>query len=426
MKGRKPLRHLRWHIVAMLFLATVISYVDRQVLSVNAPFIRDDLGLSNAQYSYLVTSFLVAYTIGQTLTGKVVDLLGTRTGFTICILWWSIAGMLHAASQGVKSLAMYRFLLGLGEAGSWPSSMRAISEWFPVRERSLASGIFGGGTAIGAVVSPPLVAFLTLTLGWRSCFLVTASFGFFWIIWWLRLYSLPEDHPRIEPAERKMILRERMPVQTRKIPIRNLLRRRKPWGIILGRFMVDPVWWFYVFWLPSYLADVRGFNLQQIGLFAWIPFLAADAGNILGGWLSGFLYRKGVSLTWARKTVLFLGALGTLFGIPAGMAEAAWLSLAAITAATFSIGLWTTNAITLNTDILPAVSVGSMTGLSGTGAGMGGIFFTLLTGWLVDHVSYLPVFVLAGIMPLVGFALLAILTGKLELLSSQDETLDAA
>jgi ACS family hexuronate transporter-like MFS transporter len=401
-------------MAAMFFLATVISYIDRQALSVNAPLVRDELRLSNLQYSHLVTAFLVAYTVGQSLTGRLVDALGTRVGFTLSMAWWSIAGMLHAGARGFGDLALYRFLLGLGEAGSWPASMRGTSEWFPLRERSLAVGFFGSGTAIGAVVSPPLVAALSLALGWRMSFLLTGALGFVWLAVWWWIYQRPESHPRLDPREREHVLSERALEESGGGRMIDLLRYRKPWGVVLGRFLVDPAWWFYVFWLPNYLKNERGFDLAAIGLFAWIPFLAADAGNLLGGWWSGRLLRRGASLTRARKVVLLAGALGTLFGVPAVKVADAGACIALISLATFSFGLWTTNAMTLNADIVPRGAVGRMTGLSGTGSGMGGILFTPLIGWLVDRFSYEPVFLLVGIMPLGGFLVLSGLTGEIQ------------
>lgn len=401
-------------MAAMFFLATVISYIDRQALSVNAPFVRDELRLSNLQYSQLVTAFLVAYTIGQSLTGRLVDAVGTRIGFMLSMAWWSVAGMLHAVARGFGDLALYRFLLGLGEAGSWPASMRGTSQWFPLRERSLAVGLFGSGTAIGAVVSPPLVAAISLAFGWRVSFLVTGALGFLWLAVWWWLYDRPETHPRLDRQERERILSERAVEENAGAGMLDLLRHRKPWGVVLGRFFVDPAWWFYVFWLPNYLKNERGFDLEAIALFAWIPFLAADVGNLFGGWLSGRLLLSGASLTRARKTVLLAGALGTLSGVPAASVAGASSCIALISLATFSFGLWTTNAMTLNADVVPHAAVGRMTGLSGTGSGIGGILFTPLTGWLVDRFSYEPVFLLVGILPLVGYLALTVLTGEIQ------------
>ncbi len=410
-----PIRHLRYYMVGLLFFASVISYVDRQTLSVNAPYIREDLGLSNTEYGYLVNAFLVAYTIGPIITGRLVDRMGSGLGLSLFIGWWSIAGMMHAATRGLSSLAVFRFLLGLGESGTVPAAMRTISEWFPAQERSFAVGLFAGGTAIGALISPPLVAFLTLSFGWRVCFLVTGALGFLWLIAWRLLYARPEDHPRLGPKEKELIYDGRLETAgEEKTSILDLLRYRKPWGIIVARFTVNPVWWFYLFWLPSYLSDERGFSLKAIGLFAWIPFLAADIGCFLGGWGSSWLLRRTGNLSYSRKIVLFLAAIGMLVGMPAAAVEEVWVCLALISVVTFSYGVWTTTEVTLCADILPSGAVGRMTGLSSTGSALGGILFTMLTGWLVDHFSYSPVFYLAGVIPLLGFALLHTIMGVIE------------
>ena len=249
----RSVRHLRWYIVFLFFFATIISYVDRQALSVSAPVVRQDLGLSAARYSYLVSAFLAAYTIGQTITGRLVDRLGVRLAMALFIAWWSVAGMLHAAATGFLSLLLLRALLGLGEAGTLPSTLRAIAEWFPQRERALATSIFTAGTAIGALLAVPIVAFVTLAVGWRASFLVTGLFGFVWLAVWLPLYRAPEQHPRLTEEERSLIFTDRADGADRterppgeRVPIRVILARRKPWGIILGRMLVDPVWSFYL------------------------------------------------------------------------------------------------------------------------------------------------------------------------------------
>jgi ACS family hexuronate transporter-like MFS transporter len=368
------------------------------------------------EYSALVNGFLLAYTVGQALTGRLVDALGVRVAFAAFVVWWSIAGMLHATAGGVVTLWLYRFLLGLGEAGSWPASMRAVFEWFPLRERSLAVGIFGSGTAIGALVSVPLVAALTLSFGWRSTFLISGLIGFAWLALWWVVYQPPERHPWLSDEQRAKVLSERPPeiADDASVGFMTLLAHPKAWAVMLGRLSVDPVWLFYVFWLPNYLRNERDFSLAAIGLFAWIPFLTADLGNLFGGWLSGHLIRRGHALGRARKTVLGLGAFGAVLGVPAGLVESTTACLTLVSAATFAIGLWTTNAMTLNADIAPPAAVGRMTGLSGVGSGIGSITFTAVIGWLVDHVSYVPVFWLAGLLPIVGFTLLSWLGGDLE------------
>jgi ACS family hexuronate transporter-like MFS transporter len=416
----RPIRHLRWYIVLLFFFATIISYVDRQALSVNAPQVRQELALSATRYSYLVSAFLVAYTIGPTVTGRLVDGLGVRVGMALFIAWWSVAGMLHAAATGFVSLLMFRGLLGLGEAGTLPSTLRAIAEWFPQRERALATSIFTAGTATGAVVAVPIVALVTVAVGWRACFIVTGVFGFVWLAVWLPMYRSPEQHPRLTAEERAMILADRVGARGGEpVPIRAILGRRKPWGIILGRLLVDPVWSFYVYWLPTYLTEERGFSLRAIGLLAWIPFLASDAGSLLGGWLSGRLLRRGVSLTRARRSILLAAALGAMSGVAMPWVAHASVSLALASAVAFSIGLWAPTALTLCADILPRGAVGTMTGLSGTGAGVGSVIFTLLTGWLVDRDSYVPVFLLAGVLPLIGYLVLTTLVGEVRLVDVQ-------
>ena len=398
----------------MLTLASAISYIDRQALSVNASLIRAEFGLSNTDYSYLITSFLVAYTISQTLSGHMVDRLGTGVALAVCAAFWSAAALLHGTVTGFVGLAVCRFLLGIAEAGVVPGAMRGVSEWFPADERSVATGMFAAGTPAGILVAAPLVAFVTLALGWRMAFVTTGLLGFVWLVPWLRMYRLPERHPRIQPQERDLILagRARASDANARVWTLELLRYRKTWAIILGRFMMDPVWWFYVFWLPAYLTDVRKLNLAAIGQVAWIPFLTATLGTLAGGWLSGALLRRTGSLTIARKTVLLLGAAGTLLGIPAARAHETWVCLTLISIVTFAIGAWSTTIVGLAADIVPSAAVGSMSGLSGTAAALGGIVFTMLTGWLVDRFSYGPVFWMAASAPLVGFVVLLLLIGE--------------
>ena len=412
----------------MLMAASAISYIDRQALSVNASLIRDEFKLSNTDYSYLISAFLVAYTLSQIISGDLVDRLGTRAALTLCAAFWSGAAVLHGVVTGFLGLATCRFLLGLAEAGVVPASIRGIAEWFPKQERSVATGLFAAGTPLGILIATPLVAVVTLTLGWRMAFVGTGLLGFFWLVPWLRLYRLPEQHPRLDAAERNLILAGRAPAPqtTRKTWVFELLRHRKVWAIIVGRFMMDPVWWFYVFWLPAYLADARRLNLATIGKIAWIPFLTATLGTIAGGSLSAELLRRFGSLTIARNAVLLMGAAGTLLGIPAASANATWISLTLISIVTFTIGAWSTTVIGLAADILPPPAVGSMSGLSGTGAALGGIVFTMLTGWLVDRFSYAPVFWMAALAPLAGFGALVLLMGEVRLIDIDGESASAA
>jgi ACS family hexuronate transporter-like MFS transporter len=411
---RSTIRSKRAVIVALLFLATVISYIDRQVLSVNAPIIREELGLSNVDYSRIVFSFLLAYTFMLAGSGWLMDRWGTRRGFILSIIWWSVAGMLHATARGAAGFAVFRFLLGMGEAGSWPASTRAVTEWFPTRDRASAIGIFGSGTSVGAMVALPIVSFITLQWGWRAAFLITGALGFFWLLAWLTIYWPPQEHPRLSTADKEMILQDVEPVSRERPPWRSLLGQRKVWGAILARMGADPTWWFFVFWLPAYLVDARGYTLEQIGYFGWIPFLTAYIGNVGGGFYSSYLIRRGFTVDRARKTVLYASAVGMTTALPAASVQDPAANLALISFATLSFGAWATNMLTVAADIAPRGAVGSVTGLSSMGAGIGGMTFTLTTGWLVDHFGYRPVFVIAGLLPLCAAAAVAFIIRRIE------------
>lgn len=398
--------HLRWWIAAVLFLAAVINYVDRQTLSVLAPVLRDEFRMTNTDYSRVVSAFMLAYLIMQTGFGRLMDRLGTRRGYSLCVVWWSIAAMAHAAARSTLDLGVARFLLGLGQAGYWPGAVKAISEWFPARERAVAIGIFTSGSALGAVIAPPLVAWLTMNFQWPSTFLITGSLGFFWLVIWLIFYRHPREHPWLRKSELEHI--ERGQAETSEhVPWKELFRYRQVWGLVLGRMLSDPVWWFYVFWLPEYLKRERDFSLALIGYFAWIPFLAAAAGSLWGGAASSLLIKHGMPLLRARKAVMFLSVLLMMCGIPAVLTANVGTALALISVATFSYATWSANIMTLAADLFPQKIVASVSGLSGTGAATGGIAFTLIVGAVVDRFSYVPVFIASGLMPLVAYFFIA-------------------
>ncbi|HEU0140613.1 MAG TPA: MFS transporter [Bryobacteraceae bacterium] len=403
MLGR--IRGLRWWVIFTCFLATTINYLDRQCLSVTAAVLSKEFGLSNADYSSIITFFLFAYTLMQAVSGRIIDRIGVRTGMALSILIWSFAGILHAFAQGLWSLRIFRFLLGFGEAGNWPAATKVVSEWFPGRERALAVAIFDSGSAVGGIVAAPLIAALTLHYGWRPAFLITGSLGLVWLWLWLWIYRKPEEHPRITKEELQWIRQgnaNQLEPQGAVVTWTGLLRVRAVWGVILGRFLTDCVWWFYVYWLPKYLADVRGFTLSQIGAMAWIPFVAVDLGNVGSGWISGRLMRRGFSLNAARKAVLLLAAAGMVAALPAGTTASAALCLGLIAVACFSYAAWGTMMLTLPCDLFDARMVASVSGLSGMGAGLGGILFTWAIGVVVDRFSYQPIFVAAGLLPLLA------------------------
>ncbi len=398
---------LRWCIAGLLLVATIINYLDRQTLSVLAPELRDRFGMSNTDYSRVLFAFMLAYTFGQSATGRIMDRLGTRMGFSLAISFWSAATMLHAAARSAFHLGLCRFLLALGQAGNWPGGVKAVAEWFPPRERAFAVGLFNSGSCLGAVIAPPLVIWIALGWGWPAAFLLTGVLGFFWLAAWLTFYRLPDRHPWISAEELERIRTPSTPQPQRKPPRwLRLLRLREVWGLVLARSLADPVWWFYVFWLPEYLKRERDFSLAMIGYFAWIPFLTAALGNFAGGALSGYLIRRGCQTLPARKTVMFASASVMLVGIPAVLTPDPVAALALISLATFAYSSWAANILTLPSDLFPADTVASVSGLSGTGAGLGGMAFMLLVGWVLDRYGYVPVFTVAALMPLAAASLI--------------------
>lgn len=421
------LRGLRWWIVGLIFLATLINYIDRLTISVLAPVITNDLHLNNTEFGGIVTWFLLAYTISQGLSGKLYDRVGTKTGFVYSIVLWSIAAMAHAFARGLASLSVFRFVLGFGEAGNWPGAAKTVAEWFPIRERAFGMAIFNSGAAIGSVIAPPLIVWLSLSYGWRTAFIATGSLGFIWLALWLVSYQTPDRHRWLGDQERELIREgQRVPHNTSvaaEAPTswRELLRYRQVWAIILSRFLTDPIWWLYISWLPKYLADARGFSLVKIGLFAWVPYVAADVGSLSGGWISGHLIGRGWSVDRARKTVILIAGLLMPAGILAAFSHNAMVALALIGVVLFGFQVWINNVQTLPSDFFSAKAVASVAGLGGTGAGIGSMIFILSTGWIVDHFSYVPVLVAAGLLAPLGTLVLFALTGPIERLTLKPE-----
>jgi ACS family hexuronate transporter-like MFS transporter len=399
----------------VVFLATVINFIDRLTISVLAPVITVALHLTNQQFASLTIWFLVAYTASQGLSGRLFDRLGTRRGFTVSMIVWSTAAAGHAFARRLGSLSVLRFLLGLGEAGNWPGAAKVIAEWFPTRERAFAMGIFNSGVAIGNIIAVPLIVWLQLRFGWQAAFLATGGLGFAWLFLWLAVYDRPERHRRLSTAEQTLITADRPAVQPWSGGWSQLLRERQVWGIVTSRFLTDPVWWLYITWLPKYLSDARGFSLKEIGLFAWLPYVTADAGSLGGGWLSGFLISRGWTMDRARKTVMILGASLMLAGVPAALAGSTAQALACIACVTCGFQAWINNVQTVPSDVFPEGAVASVAGLGGVGAGLGAMLFTYATGYVVDHVgSYTPILIVAGILPILGTAAMFLIGGRIE------------
>ena len=390
---------LRWLMIAMAFISTAIIYADRQTLSVTAPVLLVRFHMTNQSYARVIFAFMLAYTLGNGVFGYILDRLGTRWGFALTMLWWSVAEMLHAFSRGAWSLGAYRFLIGFGEAGNWPASVKVVAEWFPAKERALASGIFNSGAAVGAVLSPPLIVWVLLHYGWQQVFVWVGALGIFWLVAWMFIYHTPEG----------AVAEAREPVAS---PWK-LFRTRFVWSFTLAKVFMDPVWYFYVFWIPQYLKSARHFDMASIGKYAWIPFAVAGVGNILGGGLSTLLLRLGFSLNWSRKGAVTLFALIMLSAIPAVLVQDVRLAIAFVSLA--MLGYTGCNAILLAfpADVFHKNMVGSVWGLASMGSGFGGMVFVLLTGWTIDHFSFVPVFIGFGVMPLICVTILWTLLGPL-------------
>ena len=449
--GKFKVNGLRWWIIGLVFLATLINYIDRLTVSVLAPVITQALSLSALEYAGVSTWFLLAYTISQGLSGKLYDRVGTRRGFTISIIVWSVAAMAHSLARGLASLSFFRFVLGLGEAGNWPGAAKVTAEWFPTGERAFAMAIFNSGAAIGSIVAPPLIVWLQLRYGWQTTFIVTGTLGFFWLALWLLVYQTPDRHRWLTVSERELILdgkaeRQRdgeierrngkslessastlsvSPSLSPSFPPspkwRDLLRYKQVWALVLGRLLVDPVWWLYITWLPLFLNKVHGFDLKKIGLFAWVPYVAADAGSLLGGFTSGVLIKRGWTINRARKATIIIGAALMPAGIFAARATDPMAALALIGLVLFGFQFWINNVQTLPGDFFEDKAVASVAGLGGVGAGIGSMIFILTTGWVVDHFDYAPILTAAGVLAPLGTVVLLALSGKIARLPSQSE-----
>lgn len=409
----KPIKRLRWFIVWTLFCSTVINYINRQTLSVLAPVLMQHFHMTHEDYSYVVGAFQVAYAGTWLIGGIIIDIIGTRRGLTLAMIWWSISNMLHSLANSMFSLAVFRVMLGIGEGFNWPGASKTVAEWFPAEERGLAVAIFDSGSSVGAVIATPFVAFMAIQFGWRYAFVAAGLLGFFWLIPWLYFYHPFDSHPRLSEEERKLIQERRdTPAASALTGAKRWLvhlKERNVWGIVLGRSLTDPIWWFYVFWLPAYLSEARGFSLKEIGAFAWIPFLAADLGNFTGGFATRFFIKRGMPVIRSRKLVCILSSIPMIAGIPAAMTHSTTVALALISFATWGYASWSTMGLTFPSDLFPQDVVASVTGLSGLGAGLVSAFFTVFIGFIVDKFSYFPAFVAAGTVPLLATAIILIL-----------------
>ena len=396
----------RWHIAFLVSVAIAISYLDRQTLPVAIKAIEKEIPVTNEQFALLQTAFLITYAIMYAAGGKLMDVLGTRLGFTVIMISWSLACAGHGLASTLITLAVMRLLLGMGEGGGFPAATRAVAEWFPVKERSTAMGVINAGTAIGMIVAPPLIALVLSFANWRWIFFVTGAVGLLWTLWWRREYFPPEQHPRVTQAERQELPATGSAGAT--LSWFELLRFRQTWGIVVAKFLSDAAWYFYLFWLPKYLYDARDFDIKAVGTCAWIPPAAAGIGCLVGGWFSSWLLQRHVSLNLARKIALGASAIimPLILFVPSASAAGA---IALFSVAYFGQQSWSTLVMILPTDIFPKNNVGAVAGLVGFGGAMGGVVFGQLVGYLLDHgYGWRLVFALAGSFHVVAFAIICV------------------
>lgn len=398
------IKGLRWWIVGLVCLATVINYIDRSALAIMWPDISKDLGMTKADYAIILNVFLVAYAVGQSLSGKMFDKIGTRLGFVISITVWGLATSIHAFARGVFSFSFFRVLLGLGEAGNWPGAVKSNAEWFPVKERAFAQGIFNSGAALGSIVAPPLIAVVWVMIGWKMTFVLLGLLGLLWIIpWWIMNKSVPAKHPWITEEEKEHILsglNETKEADNKPgLSMIEILSKRESWAVLASRFFVEPIWWLFVGWMPIYLADVYGFNVKEIGFFAWVPYVGAALGSLSGGYFSGRLLTNGASVDQARKKTILVGCvimfLGLVATILAGDTALKFVAIVAFVLYGFQFVI--SNIQTIPSDLFSGKSVGSLAGLGGTV----GIFSVIIMNFLVpvitEKFSYTPIFVMIAL-----------------------------
>jgi ACS family hexuronate transporter-like MFS transporter len=423
----------RWVVCGLLFLAATINYVDRQVLGILKPTLQAEFGWSEIDYADIVFAFQLAYAIGLVLAGRIIDRLGAKTGFTVFIVIWSLAAIAHAEaplfggaaaamlgmiglsySASVAGFMLARFALGLGEGGNFPAAIKVVAEWFPKRERAFATGLFNSGTNVGAIVTPMVVPWITLTWGWYWAFIWTGAIGLLWLAVWLPLYGRPETHPRVKPSELALI-RSDPPEPTVKVPWRQLLRYRQTWAFAIGKFMTDPIWWLYLFWIPDFLNRNYGIDLRTVGPPLIAIYLIADVGSIGGGWISSALIKRGWSINAGRKTAM----LGCAFAVVpiafAAYANNLWLAVALVGLAAAAHQGWSANLFTLASDTFPRQAVGSVVGFGGMAGAIGGMLIAKLTGYILDASgSYVPVFLIAASTYLIALLIIHLLLPKLE------------
>jgi len=404
----------RWVICALLFFATTINYVDRAVLGVLASTLRTEIGWTDQDYGSISSAFTLAYALGFLVAGWFIDRFGTRVGYSVYLVVWSLAAAAHALAGSVMGFALARFALGIGESGNFPAAIKTVAEWFPKKERAFATGIFNAGTNVGAILAPAVVPTLALTWGWQAAFVVTGLLGLVWLAFWWPLYRRPREHPKISPGELALIESD-PPDPAVKIPWTTLIRFRQTWAFAVGKFLTDAIWWFYLFWFPLFMADRFGVDLRSIGLPMITVYLVADVGSVGGGWLSSSLLERGWSANAARKTAMLVCAF---FILPVALAphvDDKWVAVWLVGVAAAGHQGFSANIFTTTSDMFPRKAVGSVVGMGGFAGAMGGVLMNLGAGWLKQHTgSYSVMFFIAGFAYFLALLIIHLLAPRLE------------
>lgn len=426
------IKGLRWVIIGLVCLATVINYIDRSAMAIMWPSISEDLGMTKADYAVILNVFMVAYALGQSISGRMFDKIGTRFGFVVSIVVWGIATMLHATAKGLGSFGFFRVLLGVGEAGNWPGAVKNNAEWFPIKERAFAQGIFNAGAAVGSVIAPVLIALLWSEYGWQVTFMIVGALGLIWVIPWLLINKgTPDKHPWITEKERNFIKSGQAQddesdtdeEEEEALSMGEILKHKEAWSVLASRFFIEPIWWLFVGWMPIYLADTFGFNVKEIGFFSWVPYVGAAVGSILGGYYSGQLMRKGASVDKARKQTITIGGimmfLGLVFTITNANSPEKFVSIVAMVLFGFQFAI--SNIQTIPSDLFKGKSVGSLAGLGGTV----GVFSVIIMNFLVPVISkysYTPIFIMIAVFVPLGVASVYMLAKEIKPLQAKNKT----
>ena len=405
---------VRWIVVLLLFAATVINYVDRQMIGLLKPTLQAEFRWDETTYADIVFYFQLAYAIGYLVFGHIVDRIGARTGFAISFIIWTLAHMLHAAARSVASFAAVRFMLGIGESGSFPSALKAVTEWFPKKERAFATGLFNAGSNVGAIVTPFIVAALTVSYGWRGAFVITGLVSSLWLVAWLALYRRPRDSKRVSKAELAYIESDQADPAA-KVPWLRVLRAKEAWAFAIGKFLTDPVWWMFLFWLPDFLHKRHGLDLKTFGPSVAAVYIVSDLGSIGGGWLSSHLIHRGWSVNAARKTTMLICALAVTPIFLAQYVSSLWLAVAIISLAAAAHQAWSANLFTLASDMFPRKAVGSVYGIGGTAGAVGGMLFSLFIGQVLEKSgAYTLIFLVSGSLYLIALLIIQLLSPRLD------------